>query len=114
MQQVPSDFARSTLAREMGITEIEQSANRLALAWEGRRYTVAIVASTSDAPTEHSSTPGGIDVLLINQPAWRPPHDRWFDVPNLATPPSTDPIHLALRLFMQRYYGMRFTLLEQS
>jgi hypothetical protein len=107
LQQVLRDFARITLVREMGITAIDQSANCLAFAWKGRRYTVAIVTSTLDAPAEYSSTPGVIDVLLINQPAWRPQHDRWFDVPNLSAPQSTDPVHQALRLFMQRYYGMR-------
>ena len=110
LQQVLRDFARVTLEREMGITAIERGANRLAFAWEGARYSVEIVTSTMDLRTDPPATPGVTDILLINQPEWRPAaHSRWFDVPNLSAPSCTDPVHHALRLFAQRYYGMRFT-----
>ena len=68
-------------------------------------------AAALDALTEPPPPPDVTEVLLINQPVWRPRHDRWFDVPNLSAPPSTDPIHQALRLFMQRYLGMRIAFL---
>jgi acetyltransferase-like isoleucine patch superfamily enzyme len=111
LQQVLRDFARVTLEREMGIVEIERSPNRLAFVWEGRRYAVMIVPSTS----QPAALPVQVDettiVYLANLPAYAPtPGWLWLDAANLTAIVSDDPVYAALRVFLQRYYGMRFAL----
>jgi acetyltransferase-like isoleucine patch superfamily enzyme len=111
LQQVLRDFATVMLEREMGITAIERSANRLAFAWEGRRYVVLIVPSTSAAGAIPTAAPGEIIVYLANLPEHRPPPELlWLDVTTLSARVTGDPVYESLRIFMQRYYGMRFTL----
>ncbi|HAJ37856.1 MAG TPA: transferase [Chloroflexi bacterium] len=112
LQQVLRDFARITLEREMGIREIERAPNRLAFTWNGQRYVVAIVPSTTAAAEAlPQAAPGEIIVYLANLPEHRPPPDLlWLDATNLRARATNDPVHEALRIFMQRYYGMRFTL----
>lgn len=111
LQQVLRDFARVTLEREMGITTIERSANRLAFVWEGRRYAVVIVSSTLAEEAIPTAAPGERIVYLANLPAHRPhPNLLWLDAVHLHAQETDDPVYEALRIFMQRYYGMRFTL----
>lgn len=110
LQQVLRDFARVTLARELGITEIMREPNRLAFAWEGRRYEVVIVPSTMALDAVPSAAPGEAVVYLVNQAEFRPPASLlWLDAMTLSAPVTDDVVHEALRIFMQRYYGMRFT-----
>lgn len=100
----------------MGIREIESSSRQVAFVWQGRSYLVQIVRPAltihmTQAPAAANVT----TVLLLNQSDGAlPDHDRWFDAANLLVPSSQDPIHTALRRFMQRYYGMRFALLDQT
>ncbi|MFN3981157.1 MAG: hypothetical protein ACK4SA_12320, partial [Caldilinea sp.] len=111
LQQVLRDFATVTLEREMGITIIERSANRLTFAWEGRRYVVLIVPSTSAADAIPTAAPGETIIYLANLPEHRPQPDLlWFDIATLSARVTGDPVYESLRIFMQRYYGMRFTL----
>jgi len=111
LQQVLRDFARVTLEREMGITEIERSPNRLAFVWEGRRYEVVIVPSTSQKEMLPASAGDITTVFLGNLPEHTPPTNLlWLDVVGLSATLSDDPVYVALRIFMQRYYGMRFAL----
>jgi hypothetical protein len=116
LQQMLRDFARVTLEREMGIGEIQCSLRQTTFVWQGRNYLVQIVLPALGIDV--APTPAAMNattILLLNQFDGAPPvHDRWFDVVKLVAPPSQDPIHVALRRFMQRYYGMRFTLWEQT
>jgi acetyltransferase-like isoleucine patch superfamily enzyme len=116
LQQMLRDFARVTLEREMGIGEIQCSLRQTTFVWQGRNYLVQIVLPALGIDV--APTPAAMNattILLLNQFDGAPPvHDRWFDVVNLVAPPSQDPIHAALRRFMQRYYGMRFRLWDQT
>lgn len=110
LQQVMRDFARITLEREMGITEIIREPNRLAFGWGRNRYCIRVALSTESQQGVSPNHRNVLDVWLLNcHDAKSLDHDRWFDVRNLQAPDSSDPVHHALRLFMQRYYGMRFT-----
>lgn len=110
LQQVLRDFARLTLEREMGITAIERSANRLAFAWEGRRYVVIIVPSTIRPDSIPAQEDAATTVYLGNLSDYMPDPDMlWLDAPTLTAIALDDPVYEALCVFMQRYYGMRFT-----
>lgn len=112
LQQVLRDFAKVTLEREMGVTIIERSTNGLRFRWEGRDYAAGIVLSTSTLCRETPGRSSTLDILLVNNEQWdNGSPGYWFDVRQLTCPATAEPIHVALRLFMQRYYGMRFTLL---
>ncbi len=113
LQQVLRDFAKVTLEREMGIHEIEMLPVALRFSWQSRRYTVAI---GERAPHGMLSGPNDRLILLISKldslaDSQANPAVLWFDVAGLQAPASDDPVHDALRVFMQRYYGMRFDLL---
>ena len=113
LQQVLRDFAKVTLEREMGITIIERSTSGLRFRWQGNDYAAGIVLSTSAPYKETPGRCGAIDILLVNNEQWdNGSPGYWFDVRQLTCPATAEPIHVALRLFMQRYYGMRFTLLR--
>ncbi len=112
LQQVLRDFAKVTLEREMGITRIERSTNCLQFHWRGRDYSIEILTSSSTQRSATANRGGAHEILLVNNDQWHsdlPAH--WFDVMQLTCPDTTEPVHVALRSFMQRYYGMRFTLL---
>lgn len=113
LQQVLRDFAKVTLEREMGIARIEWSTNGLGFMWRGSDYSIEIVASSSTQRKVAPNHRRDIDILLVNDEQWD--HGSlgyWFDVPHLTCPATAEPVHDALRRFMQRYYGMRFTLLR--
>lgn len=113
LQQVLRDFAKVTLEREMGITIIERSTSGLRFRWQGNDYAAGIVLSSSTPGKETLGRCGIIDILLVNNEQWdNGSPGYWFDVRQLTCPATAEPIHVALRLFMQRYYGMRFTLLR--
>lgn len=111
LQQVLRDFARITLEREMGIREIIREPNRLAFGWEGRRYVVLIAPSTTAVDAIPAAAPGETVVYLANLPEPLPsPAQLWLDAAHLRAWVTEDPVYEGLRVFMQRYYGMRFTL----
>jgi len=113
LQQVLRDFARVTLEREMGITAIVREPNRLAFVWNGKAYAVEIVASTRSAQTLPVRAASERGVYLVNSHHYSPSSDAiWFNLLDLSTRASDDAVHEALRIFMQRYFGMRFTLLD--
>jgi len=108
LQQILRDFAKVTLEREMGITAIERSANRLLFRYNNRRYAVEIVPSVGDAGDRPPHWEESAAVYLVNRAEWNGAAAEWFDVPNLHSFGAGDPVHGALGAFMQRYYGMRF------
>lgn len=111
LQQVLRDFARVTLEREMGIREIERTPNRLAFVWAGQQYEVVIVPSTTAVEAIPTATSGKTIVYLANLSEYRPPTDwLWLDAATLSAYVTGDPVYEALRVFLQRYYGMRFSL----
>jgi hypothetical protein len=111
LQQVLRDFARVTLEREMRITEIIREPNRLAFVWEGRQYVVLIAPSTTPPAALPTQVGEATLVYLANLSAYTPaPGELWLDAANLTAIVTDDPVYAALRVFLQRYYGMRFAL----
>lgn len=111
LQQVLKDFARMTLQREWGLVDVERAPNRLAFRWKGRRYAVVLAPSSAPPDAFLSAADDETVVYLANAPQATPPAGAlWLDVATLSAIASDDPVYEALRLFMQRYYGMRFTL----
>ncbi|MEJ5248640.1 MAG: acyltransferase [Caldilinea sp.] len=111
LQQVLKDFARVTLEREWGLADVERAPNRLAFCWKGRRYAVVLAPSSTPPDALPSAAGDETVVYLANAPHSTPPAGAlWLDAATLSAMASDDPVYEALRIFMQRYYGMRFTL----
>ncbi|MCS6825117.1 MAG: hypothetical protein NZ553_00745, partial [Caldilinea sp.] len=94
-----------------GLVDVERAPNRLAFRWKGRRY--AVVLTPSSTPPDAIPIPSGDEtvVYLANLPHYTPPEGTlWLDVATLSAAASDDPVYEALRIFMQRYYGMRLAL----
>jgi hypothetical protein len=110
LAQILSGFAEIGLRRELGLTEIEKSQNGLRFPYEGQVYGVTIIPSTE---TSSQATESGEDerqIFIVNCPGWSTSGSgaMVFDMASRLTSFSDDPIHIALRSFMQRYYGVRF------
>jgi len=103
------DFAEISLRRELGIESIEESTGQIRFQWRGKHYQIALIPSTGDTTAIEQPTPSVQQIFLVNAPGWSPPPGAVsFDIATMRTPLASGPIQHALRLFMQRYYGMRF------
>lgn len=107
--QMLHDFAEIGLRRELGLQEIEDKGHTLRFRWRGRAYAITLVPSTGIPPDEMETTTGACQIFLVNCPGWSPPPQALvFNLLTMQTRFSPDQIHTSLRLFMQRYYGVRF------
>lgn len=107
LQQMLRDFAEVGLRRELGIQQIEIGATRLRFQWRRQTYEITLIPSTGMSPLPASRDVH--QIFLVNQPAWHPPPGATcFDLTTARTPFQADVIHTALRVFLQRYYGVRF------
>jgi acetyltransferase-like isoleucine patch superfamily enzyme len=113
--QVLHDFAQVGLRRELGIKAVKESKYRLCFHWRGKPYCVVLVPSTADP-----SFAGELDlavhhILLLNCADWPlAAKATVFDFTTMQTPFTSDRIHNFLRLFMKRYYGIKFIDQEES
>jgi acetyltransferase-like isoleucine patch superfamily enzyme len=105
--QILNDFAEIGLRRELGIQNIETHQACLRFQWRGRMYELAVIRSNDFAIIHpHSNVR---QIFLVNRPNWIPPAGATiFDLTTQQTSFRADVIHTALRLFMQRYFGVRF------
>jgi acetyltransferase-like isoleucine patch superfamily enzyme len=107
--QMLRDFAEIGLRRELGLKEIEDKGHTLRFRWRGQAYAITLVPSTGIPADEMEAIAGARQIFLVNCPGWSPPpHSLVFDLLTRQTRFSPDRIHTALRLFMQRYYGVLF------
>lgn len=108
LERILHDFAEYGLRRELGIKAIEAAPRELKFRWRDRPYRVVIVPSTGNAPL--SSSQNERLICLVNSTDWQTPPDALaLDVPSRTTRFTHDRVHTALRIFLLRYYGMRFT-----
>ena len=109
LSKILHDFAEIELRRPLGIVDIQTSKNELRFAYEGHRYLLAIVTSSNPSTKEEWRQFRGIRVYLVNHPDWEPGEGTFtLDLTSLRTPFGVDVIHTKLRLFMKRYYGIKF------
>ena len=110
LEQVLASFGETGLRRELGIENATASEGQLRFRWRRRRYRVAVVSSAGDWPGAAGQVPRERQILLLNRPDWSPPPGALVsDLITMETHSSSDRIHTALRRFLQRYYGLRFT-----
>lgn len=108
LEQILRDFAEMSLRREFGLSAIDQGKSDLRFNWQGRAYHIALIPS-GDNTTAFEANSQARQILIVNQSDWSPPAAALvFNLAAMQTPFSSDPIHTALRLFMLRYYGIRF------
>lgn len=108
LEQILRDFAEMSLRRELGLTAIEQGKSELRFKWQGQAYHIALIPS-GDGPIAIEANAAARQILIVNRPGWSPPAAVLaFNLTTMQTPFSSDPIHTALRLFMLRYYGVRY------
>lgn len=110
VDQILRDFAEIGLRRELGLQDIEEGKSQLRFQWQKQPYYVGLIPSSTDESSPAPALPATIrQILIVNCPGWAsPPSAMIFDLTTLETPFSSDPIHTSLRLFMLRYYGIRF------
>jgi acetyltransferase-like isoleucine patch superfamily enzyme len=109
VSQLLHDFAEIGLRRELGLKAVEESRDQLRFRWRGEPYQIALIPSTGDPPLDGERDPGVRQILVVNRSDWSsPPGTAVFDLASGQTPFDSGHIHNALRLFMQRYYGIRF------
>ncbi|NJN97626.1 MAG: acyltransferase [Anaerolineales bacterium] len=107
--QILHDFSEISLRREFGLTSIEADKTQLRFKWGNQTYHIALIPSTAAPASTIQSSPSERQIFIVNSPDWSPPAGSiCLDLATLQTPFSADPIHTALRLFMLRYYGVRF------
>jgi len=108
LEHILRDFAEYGLRRELKIESMDVTPRELRFHWRGRPYRVVIVPSTGAAPSPPSQNERLI--YLVNSTDWQTPPDALaLDVPGRTTRYTRDRVHTALRLFLLRYYGVRFT-----
>jgi acetyltransferase-like isoleucine patch superfamily enzyme len=109
MAQLLRNFAEVTLRRELRLEAIEETEHQLRFGWRRQAYHITLIPSTEGSSTFVEPTAGVGQIFIVNCPDWSPPPGTMiFDLATMQTPFSSDPIHTALRLFMQRYYGIKF------
>jgi acetyltransferase-like isoleucine patch superfamily enzyme len=109
IDRVLGDFAEIGLRRELGIAQVIVSKNQLLFHWHGRTYSIALIPSTETPPVPAPPTGRTRHIYLVNRSDWTPPAGALtFDLTGMKTRSVADPVHRELRLFMLRYYGIRF------
>lgn len=107
--QILQDFVEISLRREFGLTSIEADKTQLRFKWGNQTYHIALIPSTTASASTFQPLSSERQIFIVNSPDWSPPAGSiCFDLTTLQTPFSADPLHTALRLFMLRYYGVRF------
>jgi acetyltransferase-like isoleucine patch superfamily enzyme len=107
VEHILREFAEIGLRRELGVEPVVESARVLRCRWRGVNYRIALIACNHTAIEAPSSE--ARQIFVVNQTNWSaPPGALVLDLTTLQTRFISDPIHTALRLFMLRYYGVRF------
>ncbi len=110
-RKVLHDFIDVGLQREMGIPAraITESEDQLAFRWHGKPYRVILVTSEGDLPPSEGWSSAERRIYVVNRPGWNPPQGSLsLDLMTCRTRYAPDLVHTGLRLFMLRYYGIRF------
>lgn len=111
IRRVLHDFIEVGLKREMRLSsqQIREGTDQLSFHWRGLPYRVILVPATGDPPPLSQAEMGERRIYLINRPDWDPPEGSMvFDLTVMRARYTSDPVHTCLRLFMLRYYGIRF------
>lgn len=107
LEHILREFAEIGLRRELGVAEVREAPRQLTFQWRGQARAVLLIPSAGEPPVPPAHTVRPL--YLVNLPAWTPPPGALvLDVTTLQTGYLADPLHTALRLFMLRYYGIRF------
>lgn len=109
LSQLLGKFAEIGLRRELGIEAVEESRYQLRFRWRGEAYGIALIPSAGDLPSAGEAESGVRQILLVNRPGWpSPPGATVFDLATMRTPFASGRIANVLRLFLLRYYGIKF------
>ena len=109
LAQILHDFAEIGLRRELELQAVQESKHELVFRWRGAPYRITLVSSTGDVPLIGEPDPSVRQILLVNRPDWSSPLGATvFDFVTMETPFASGHIANALRLFMLRYYGIKF------
>lgn len=109
--KIVKDFCEIGLKREFGIEVEEANSYSYKFFHQKTSYQIMIIPSTSaeKLDLDLNKLQNSRMIYISNLPDQALPTQGFiFDVPKMITPFSKDKIHTALRLFMLRYYGMRF------
>jgi acetyltransferase-like isoleucine patch superfamily enzyme len=103
------DFAEIGLRRELGVTTIEEEKHQLRFRWRSQDYRIAVVPFADHLPNSVEPVRRERQIFVVNREDWSPPSGALvFDMVKMQTPFASDRIHASLRVFMLRYYGIKF------
>jgi acetyltransferase-like isoleucine patch superfamily enzyme len=109
LAQLLHDFAEIGLRRTLGIETVEESKYQIRFHWRREPYRIALIPSTGDFHVASEPDSGVRQVLLVNCPGWSPPSGATvFDLVTMQMPFDSGRIPNVLRLFLLRYYGIKF------
>jgi acetyltransferase-like isoleucine patch superfamily enzyme len=109
LAQLLHDFAEIGLRRTLGLETVEESKYQLRFRWRREPYRIALIPSTGDLPVAGEPDSGVRQIFLVNRPGWSsPPRATVFDLATRRMPFASGRIPNVLRLFLLRYYGIKF------
>ena len=109
LERLLRDFAEIGLRRELGLASVQAEKHQLRFRWRAQTYQIGLIPSTGDAPQRASLAAAGRQIFIVNRPGWPAPSGATiFDITTMQTQFIADRINTALRLFMLRYYGVKF------
>ncbi len=110
--QMLKHFAEIGLRHDLGLTVNDTVANRLSFSYRGQDYLLLCVPSNAAMPIADAIPTDTRLICLLNHPDLQLPPladaPLILDLRSMRTSFPTDPIHHALKVFLQRYYGVQF------
>jgi acetyltransferase-like isoleucine patch superfamily enzyme len=108
LERILQEYAELCLKREFKIEMERTTRSELQFAWKGKYYRIKIISSKGDIEARETVNPYR-DILIVNRPNYTPAKmDIILDLQTMQTPFGQDPIQESLRIFMLRYFGLRF------
>jgi acetyltransferase-like isoleucine patch superfamily enzyme len=108
LERILKDYSEMCLKREFKVEMKQLKRDEFQFTWKRKDYRIKIIPS-SGIIEDHEIVGNPKEIFLVNRPAWVPARNMIiFDMQTMQTPFGRDPIQESLRIFMLRYFGLRF------
>lgn len=109
LQSVLHEYARIVLKGEYRLKLVKEEKDQLLFQYKKRNYRICIIPSKIELGEQVSVMEAYRQIFIVNCPTWQPPQKSFvFDMLTMQTAFGKDPIQESLRIFMLRYFGIRF------
>ena len=108
LERILKDYAEMCLKREFKIDIKRMKRDELQFTWKRKGYRIKIIPSIGTIEEQETlSIPN--EIFIVNRQNWVPGRKAIIlDMQSMKTPFGRDPIQESLRVFMLRYFGLRF------